>query len=686
MRLNKLCWLILLMLAVVLAGCGNDDDDDGDDDTVDADDDTTDDDTAVDDDVDPGDSPLQIARALADTWIESYRPETMGWSWDSGLLMLGMWELYEQTDKLRYRNYVAKWIEHHLEVGYTIAYNDHVPPARLALRLWEETGDARYRQVLDDAREYIFEKAQRLPDGGLNHMGWLSGNQIWTDTLFMVTPFLVELGKLDLDVECFNETVLQFQVFANHLQDEDTGLYRHMYDADTDTVTPTEPDYWGRGNAWIIAASGIALRHLETYFTGMDLVRERFLRQAEAMAELIDDTNRWHTVMNRPQTYLETSVSPLFAFGVYQADMGDMADYNLLPVADRALRGALDQAVVDVQGGRLLLGTSYGTNPGTWEMYDYVLKGEQVTYGVGALLAAVCAREEARRSIDLPPAQETPETYIHPPVGEDPAEWGYFYMARGDFYSALDSFEEEVDGDVASAQFGAAVIEAARFVFSVLTAIDELSLGEMGVLEFVEQVLTDGDLAGQALSARMQAVEADGDFARFVERLVITEQGGSAGLGQVEVDLGEAYLLDAVGRLICGVADIWQSLGPDQAMAILLSGQPEALLNAEPKDMNQLVEGLDNIIAAIDLLIVGIEGIDAETDDQSDDLLPANLFHLEGEFKLPGIMLPTPVEELLAELGINVDELFGGEPMPQALLDWLAKIRNILQFISRLLS
>ncbi|NLH47099.1 MAG: hypothetical protein GX444_00700 [Myxococcales bacterium] len=380
--------LLLVLATTALASCSSKNDSDDDDDSSPP---AGDDDDNDNDDDNDTTAPLDTARALADTWIDTYTPETMGWSWDSGLLMLGIWELYRQTGENRYHDYVQTWMDYHISIGYTIAFNDHVPPGRLALRLWEETGEAKYRKVVDDTRYYIFEKADRLPDGGLNHMGWISGQQIWVDTLFMLT-FLLELGAADDDNACFDESVLQFEVFAKHLRDADTGLYRHMYDAETDTVTPAEKDYWGRGNAWVIAASGIALEAMPPEHEGYAGIRDRFVQQAAAMGALIDTGNRWHTIMNRPETYLETSVGPLVASGIYHAALAGEANDSLLELARRGLRGALDQAVTDELGETILLGTSYGTGPSTWEMYDYVLKGEQVTYGIGATLIAVTAR------------------------------------------------------------------------------------------------------------------------------------------------------------------------------------------------------------------------------------------------------------------------------------------------------
>jgi unsaturated rhamnogalacturonyl hydrolase len=670
MRVLWLKMLLLLLSFFVAVGCASNNNS-----ASSNDDDTADDDTGA------SPSPVEAAQALADTWIDTYAPETMGWSWDSGLLMLGMWELYRITGVSRYHDYAQAWMDYHIGIGYTIAFNDHVPPARVALRLWLETGDAKYRQVVDDTRYYIFHQAVRLPDGGLNHMGWISGEQIWVDTLFMVTPFLNELGEQDSDQACFDEAVLQFDVFAAHLRDSDTGLYRHMYDAKTDGVMPPVEDYWGRGNAWVVAASGLALDVLPTGQDGYARIRDRWKQQVAAMSQLIDSSNRWRTIMNRPNTYLETSVGPLVAFGIYRAAQADEASETMLELARRGLRGALDQVVTDPSGDTLLLGTSYGTGPSTWELYNYVLKGEQVSYGLGALMIAVAAYADVEPDQALPASQPTTESYIHPPADNDPTEWGYFYLARGDFYSADTSFNA-APADDAAAQFGAGVIETVRYAFSVLDDINRYMLGETDLSTAIDSVLSDGREVGQDLALRLPAAENDPTFSRVMERFVMTEQGGSTALGSVEVDRGEAYILDAAGHLLWGLADVVDSFGSHGAQKLLSARDKLRLLLHPGQRVNhdQLVAGLDELIAGDDLLLSAIDEIMAETDDQSDDLIPKNLLELTGDFKLPGILLPTPVTELLGPLA----DFFAGKPMPATLIQLLQDVRGLLQFVRNL--
>ncbi len=651
------------------------------------------DDDAADDDASPAGDELATARALADQWIASYPPQTMGWSWDSGVVMLGMWNLWQLTQNAAYHDYVQQWMDYQLSIGYFIAYNDHVPPARLALRLWQETGDPKYRAPVDDAKNYIFNKAQRLPDGALVHMGWQTPQQIWVDSLYMITPFLVEVGAADQQAAPWTEAILQFTTFAAHLRDPDTGMYRHRFDQRTGALTPPVKDYWGRGNAWVIAASGTAMHLLPASTPGLDGVSTRFAAQLAGMTPLQRWDDRWTTVMNRPDTYLETSVGPLVAYGIYEAAQANLATADELTLADRALAGALDQVVKDAAGETILLGTSYGTAPSTWAMYNYVLKGEQVDYGVGAVLLAVTSRVKLGRTAALPPPQPTSDTYISPPATDaDPTTWGWFYVARGNFDAAIASFDQALGADAnnSTAQLGCGLIGGIRFAMDVLNFINHWQSGDASFLQFLEETLSEGAEVGQALLPRTQIMTADPKFGYTMQRLVMTEQGGSTAVGTVRIDPGVAYLLGAAAQLLIGAGDVGQAFGMTETAKLYqernwFTGMLRRIRGLRKVNLTTLGQGLDAFIAADDLLVSTVNAINAQTGDQSLELLPRNLIYLTGDWDIPGVLMPTPVQELLRQIGIDPATLFGGKPMPGALLDFLAEVRSALVFVRGLL-
>ncbi|MDP8256827.1 MAG: glycoside hydrolase family 88 protein [Candidatus Alcyoniella australis] len=643
--------LVALLVALLLCiGCDTGDDDDDDDQL---------------------DTPPSIIAAcdLADTWIETWEPAQLGWSWDTGILMMGLWELGEYSGEQRYNDYVRTWLDSWIERGYTISWSDHCPPGLLALRLYRQTGEQQYRKVVDDVRQYIFERADRTPDGGLNHMASISGNQLWVDTLFMVTPFLLELGELDQDAAAYDEAALQITIFQGRLQDPDSGLFRHAYDADDDVLMPAEPLFWGRGNGWALVAMSNALNKLPSDHVSRPQIAQAYARQLAAVLPLVEaDQGRWHTVLNAPESYLETSISALFAWGIYLGIAADAADPALTGEADAALQGALDQVLVDEADDTLLLGTSFGTSPGDLAHYQEVLKGENVAYGIGIYLLATIERARSAPSSDLEPPRGTDEQYVHPPAESAGNEiWGTFYIARGRFDHALESYAAALEQDPSQgeAALGSATVLIVRAALDLLEQYNLYASGQIELSEMLTFIRSDLEDELGAAGTLLSLVEDDSALQWNIERLLMLGAGGSTALGACEIDAGDALLLHAASELLIGAGYFGHLM-------------PSSQLDAG--DEKSIGLGLDHLLDGLDLLLLSIDSIMAETDDQSDDLIPQNLLMLQGEFGLPGILPPTPIDELLADLG-SVGDWLAGKPMPDTLVRWIKIIKTALELI-----
>ena len=96
--------------------------------------------------------------------------------------------------------------------------------------------------------------------------------------------------------------------------------------------------------------------------------------------------------MNRPgESYLETSATALFADALARA-----ARLGIVSAApsDRAAAMALSAVkgkIIPVEGLATVSGTSIGTSPSGFETYADIPVGDDVNYGVGAVLMALCS-------------------------------------------------------------------------------------------------------------------------------------------------------------------------------------------------------------------------------------------------------------------------------------------------------
>jgi unsaturated rhamnogalacturonyl hydrolase len=84
------------------------------------------------------------------------------------------------------------------------------------------------------------------------------------------------------------------------------------------------------------------------------------VRQIKALATLQDESGMWHTVLDDPTSYLESSATCGFGYGILKAVNMGLLDRSYCAISDKALCALL--AVVDKDG--VVQQVSYGTPMG----------------------------------------------------------------------------------------------------------------------------------------------------------------------------------------------------------------------------------------------------------------------------------------------------------------------------------
>lgn len=337
----------------------------------------------------PGSEAIALARAIADRWIAEHPADSLAWDWGEGTVVLSLVDLYRVTQHAPYRDYYKRYIDRHIEHGYAITTSDRCPPAVAALALHEETCAPPYEKVVTDVLRYLYEEARRTEQGGINHLGVLTLYEptLWVDSLFMFGNVLIRFGERAGDARALDELSDQFQIFASLLQDE-PGLFRHAYN----WPMPQDPGvYWARGNAWVTAAGYDYLRARAARGERDEAVAGVLERQVAAILDTQDpDTGLWWTLMTRPgEIYLETSATALFAVGLARGLRHGFLDASVRPAIDRAMAGVRSRIVEDSSGRPVVTGISGPTTAGGIEGYAEVELGDDVSYGVGAVVLAL---------------------------------------------------------------------------------------------------------------------------------------------------------------------------------------------------------------------------------------------------------------------------------------------------------
>jgi rhamnogalacturonyl hydrolase YesR len=203
------------------------------------------------------------------------------------------------------------------------------PLARAA----EITGDPTLRAAADGLLAYVLERAPRAADGTLFHYDAC----MMSDSCHTAAPFLAALGRHD-------DARRQLEGYRRRLWDADARLYRAIWDESKQGFA--RRDFWGVGNGWVAVAltrmiralpanraadRGPLVAHLRELLTGC-LAHER-------------DDGLFHDVLDEPASFVETNLSQMLAYSIYEGVRGGWLDAELLPAADRmrsAARGKVD--------------------------------------------------------------------------------------------------------------------------------------------------------------------------------------------------------------------------------------------------------------------------------------------------------------------------------------------------------
>jgi len=158
--------------------------------------------------------------------------------------------------------------------------------------------------------DYISNKEFRLPDRTLARNRPLP-NTIWLDDLYMSVPALAQMGKHTGDVKYFDDAVLQVLQFSERMFNKEKGLYQHGWVQD---MQPRPEFRWGRANGWAILAMSDLLDVLPATHPGYQQVLDQFRAHAKGLASYQSGSGFWHQLLDRTDSYLETSATAIYAY------------------------------------------------------------------------------------------------------------------------------------------------------------------------------------------------------------------------------------------------------------------------------------------------------------------------------------------------------------------------------------
>jgi len=358
----------------------------------------------------PGSPGERLAATAVKLWPETSDSSKARWTYDEGVVWMGMEGLWLNTGDARWYKYVQHQMDRLVNKEGEIRtykledYNlDNVLCGRVLLMLYKVTGQEKYYKAAGHLREQL-RSQPRTSEGSFWHkQKYVS--QVWLDGLYMAQPFFAEYAALFHEDSVFADITRQFVAIEKHARDGKTGLLYHGWDESksekwADKATGHSPNFWARAMGWY----GMALVDaLEQYPAG-DPGRKELVgilgRFAAAVVKVQDPASGcWWDILDKPGAqgnYLEASASSMFVYTLAKGVRLGYLPETYLSVAKKGYDGVVKKFLVTgTDGATNLEGTvsvsGLGGNPYRDGSYAYYI-GEKVVQndpkGVGAFLLA----------------------------------------------------------------------------------------------------------------------------------------------------------------------------------------------------------------------------------------------------------------------------------------------------------
>ena len=165
-----------------------------------------------------------------------------------------------------------------------------------------KANDSKLQVQIETYYDFIAHKQYRYKDGMFARLRPVK-NTVWLDDMFMGIPALAWHGDIE-------EATRQFQLFHDKMWVAEKGLYRHGW-------VPEEhhPDFhWGRANGWALLTACELLDVKESA-----LIMNYFKEHLNGLMPLQHHDGAWHQLLDRNDTYLETSCTAIYCYCIAHA-------------------------------------------------------------------------------------------------------------------------------------------------------------------------------------------------------------------------------------------------------------------------------------------------------------------------------------------------------------------------------
>lgn len=197
----------------------------------------------------------------------------------------------------------------------------------------------RYKEYIHMAADHILNKQTRLDDKTFVRsfpFKWT----LWADDLYMGLSFLSRMGEYTGDKKFFDDAADQVINFHKYLFDENIGLMHHCWYSD---VNKTNAAFWGRANGWALVAQVDLLDRIPKSHPKREILVKLIQNHILGIARYQGEQGLWHQILDKTDSYLETSCSAMFTYTIARAVNNGYIEKRYASIALRGWEGVMSK-------------------------------------------------------------------------------------------------------------------------------------------------------------------------------------------------------------------------------------------------------------------------------------------------------------------------------------------------------
>lgn len=182
---------------------------------------------------------------------------------------------------------------------------------------------------------WALNDAPRSVDGIIYHLN--RSKEFWADSFYMCPPYFAAEGF-------FDEALKQWNGYWDTLFDQEAKLICHKWDDITKDYS--RKDHWGTGNGWTLASIPRMLEYLpkEKYKKEREELIERGMILLDSLIFYMCPDGYFHDIVDEPESFVETNLSQMTAYFIYQGIYEGWLEDNYKAYADK-MRQAADSKI-----------------------------------------------------------------------------------------------------------------------------------------------------------------------------------------------------------------------------------------------------------------------------------------------------------------------------------------------------